>query len=76
MDLYGVPRLTAVEIEGYSRAKVENTAWLEDKEEDRGGAAQEPPLPAELTCGFCHEILTAAVILPCCVVAGRFPRIP
>ena len=76
-DLYGTPQLTAVEREGYSRAKVEKTGWLEDREEegaDRAAAAAstERKLPHELACGICHELLNAAVIFPCCVVAGRW----
>ena len=31
-----MPFLTAVEKEGYSRTKVENTCWLEDREEEGG----------------------------------------
>ena len=73
-DLYGAPRLTAVEKEGYSRAKVEKTGWLEDRDEDQGAAATERKLPNELSCGICHELLNAAVIFPCCVVAGRQPE--
>jgi hypothetical protein len=69
-----MPFLTAVEKEGYSRTKVENTCWLEDRDEEGGGtastSARDRELPKELTCNFCNEILTAAVILPCCVVAG------
>jgi hypothetical protein len=75
VDSYGAPRLTAVEMEGYSRAKVEKTDWLEDKEEegegDRTSGANQKKLSHELVCAICHEILNAAVIFPCCVVAGR-----
>jgi len=75
VDRFGGLKLTAVEREGYSQEKKESHAWLEEKEGESSKEKQEEEketvaIPKELQCGFCSELLDAAILLPCCVAAA------
>ena len=73
LDKFGQLKITAVEMEGYGQEKVESHDWL--KEEDDGSnsatATQElVQVPKDLQCPLCSDLLSAAVLLPCCVAAA------
>eukprot|EP00088_Acartia_fossae_P044309 TRINITY_DN4699_c0_g1_i11.p1 TRINITY_DN4699_c0_g1~~TRINITY_DN4699_c0_g1_i11.p1 ORF type:complete len:400 (-),score=62.29 TRINITY_DN4699_c0_g1_i11:188-1387(-) len=51
-----------MEIAAYNEKKVEKSPWVAD---DRP-AAPKIQIPDELTCKVCKEILTDAVMMPCC----------
>ena len=73
LDKFGQLKITAVEMEGYGSEKVESHDWL--KEEDDGSnsatATQEVvQVPKDLQCPLCSDLLSAAVLLPCCVAAA------
>ena len=75
VDRFGGLKLTAVEREGYSQEKKESHAWLEEKEGESSKEKKEEEketiaVPKELQCGFCSELLEAAILLPCCVAAA------
>ena len=76
VDRFGGLKLTAVEREGYSQEKQESLHWLmEEKEGESSKEKQEEEketvaVPKELQCGFCNELLDAAILLPCCVAAA------
>ena len=43
-----------------------------EKDREEKAANTELKLPNELACGICHELVRAAVMIPCCVVTGRW----
>ena len=75
VDRFGGLKLTAVERDGYSQEKKESHAWLEEKDGESSKEKHEEEqetvaIPKELQCGFCNELLDAAILLPCCVAAA------
>ena len=74
LDKFGQLKITAVEMEGYGSEKIENHDWL--KEGDEGSNSGAPAVqetvqvPKDLQCPLCSDLLTAAVLLPCCVAAA------
>ena len=76
LDKFGQLKLTAVEREGYGQEKVESHDWLKEDDDSNSAtatvAAEEEVslVPKDLQCPFCMDILSAAVLLPCCVAAA------
>ena len=72
VDKFGQLKLTAVELEGYGKEKIESHDWLkEDTDEQAVNSTEKVSnVPKDLQCPLCGDLLSAAVLLPCCVAAA------
>ena len=72
VDKFGQLKLTAVELEGYGTEKVESHDWLqkEGDEEVSNSTEKVSSVPKDLQCPICGDLIAAAVVTPCCVVAA------
>ena len=70
VDKFGNIKLTLVERDGYSQKKVEDYSWTEEKPRDKDEVKTKVMVPKDLQCPLCHELLEAAILLPCCAAAA------
>ena len=73
LDKFGQLKITAVEMEGYGQEKVESHDWLKEDDDGSNSASATQELvqvPKDLQCPLCSDLLSAAVLLPCCVAAA------
>ena len=72
VDKFGQLKLTAVELEGYGKEKIESHDWLKETDDETlvNSTEKVSSVPKDLQCPLCGDLLSAAVLFPCCVAAA------